>query len=340
MDPVSQGAIGAALAQSASKPEYLRAFAVFGALAGLAPDLDVLIQSSTDPLLFLEYHRHFTHALIFIPVGALIVAGIVFRLWRHPLTFKQAYIASLLGYATHALLDACTTYGTQLLWPFSDMRVAWNNVSVVDPLFTLPLLVCVIISLRRRRPQIAAVGMVWALFYLCLGVWQHDRARNVAIEMASAKGHVPLRLEVKPGFANLILWKSVYEFEGTYYVDAVRVTAKRQWCAGSSIDKLDVAFHYPELDPNSQQARDIERFRWFSNDYLAPFQPHGFIIDIRYAAVPNDINPLWGISVDELADAAQHAQFVPNRRVGPEQTQALLQLLRGTGCRDVTLKQH
>jgi inner membrane protein len=332
LDPVSQGAIGAALAQSASKPEYLRAFAVFGVLAGMAPDLDVFINSSTDPLLFLEYHRHFTHALIFIPVGALIVAGVLFKLWRHPLSFKQAYFAAFLGYATHALLDSCTTYGTQLLWPFSDMRVAWNNVSVVDPLFTLPLLICVIVSLRRRQPRIASAGMIWALAYLSFGVWQYERARDVAYEMALAQGHVPTRLEVKPGFANLILWKSVYEFEGTYYVDAVRVTTERQWCAGSSIDKLDVAYHYPDLDLNSQQARDIERFRWFSNDYLAPYEPHGFIIDIRYAAVPNDINPLWGITIDTDADSKEHAQFVPNRRVGPEQTQALLQLLRGVGC--------
>jgi inner membrane protein len=336
LDPVSQGAIGAALAQSASKPQYVRAFAVFGALAGLAPDLDIFINSGTDPLLFLEYHRHFTHALIFIPIGALIVAGVVFKLWRHPLSFKQAYIAAFLGYATHALLDACTTYGTQLLWPFSDMRVAWNNVSVVDPVFTLPLLICVIVSLRKRRPQIATIGMTWALAYLSFGVWQHERARDVAYDMALAKGHVPGRLEVKPGFANLILWKSVYEFEGTYYVDAVRVTTKSQWCEGSSIDKLDVGYHYPDLNPNSQQARDIERFRWFSNDYLAPYEPYGFIIDIRYAAVPNDINPLWGITIDRNANDKQHAQFVPNRRVGPEQTQALLQLLRGVGCSDVT----
>lgn len=335
MDPISQGAIGAALSQSASKPKTLRAYAIFGTLAGMAPDLDVLISSSTDPLLFLEYHRHFTHALVFIPMGALIVTSVLFRLWRHPLTFKQAYIAAFLGYATHALLDACTTYGTQLLWPFSNMRIAWNTVSVVDPLFTLPLLTCVILSLVKKRPRIAMMGMIWALSYLALGLWQYNRAWSAAQEMALARGHVPQRLEVKPGFANLILWKSVYEHNGTYYVDAVRVVADRQSCPGSSIDKLNVSYHYPELDPDSQQAKDIERFRWFSNDYLAPFEPAGYIIDIRYAAVPNDINPLWGITIDSTADNQQHAQFVPNRRVGPEQTQALLQLLRGVGCNNL-----
>jgi inner membrane protein len=150
--------------------------------------------------------------------------------------------------------------------------------------------------------------------------------------MALARGHVPQRLEVKPGFANLVLWKSVYEYNNTYYVDAVRVIADRQWCPGSSIAKLNVSYHYPDLDPDSQQANDIERFRWFSNDYLAPFEPAGHIIDIRYAAVPNDINPLWGIAVDETADNQRHARFVPSPRISPEQTQALLRLLRGVGC--------
>ena len=77
MDPISQGAIGAAFAQSATSAEKIRAYAIFGCLAGMAPDLDVFIQSSTDPLLFLEYHRHFTHALIFIPFGAALVAAVL-----------------------------------------------------------------------------------------------------------------------------------------------------------------------------------------------------------------------------------------------------------------------
>ena len=74
MDPISQGAIGALVPQVVSRREKLRAFAVLGCLAGMAPDLDVFIDSSTDPLLFLEFHRQFTHALLFIPIGAALVA--------------------------------------------------------------------------------------------------------------------------------------------------------------------------------------------------------------------------------------------------------------------------
>ena len=61
MDPLSQGTVGAAFAQSTANKHNLLKIGVIGFLAGLAPDLDVLIQSSTDPILSLEYHRQFSH---------------------------------------------------------------------------------------------------------------------------------------------------------------------------------------------------------------------------------------------------------------------------------------
>ena len=139
MDPLSQGTVGAALAQSSASKKNIFRISVIGFLAGLAPDLDVLIQSSTDPILFLEYHRQFTHSLFFIPFGSLIVALILFPFVKSSMRMKTVYYASLLGYATHGLLDACTSYGTQLFWPFSNERVTWNNISIVDALFTIHL---------------------------------------------------------------------------------------------------------------------------------------------------------------------------------------------------------
>ena len=138
MDPVSQGTVGAAFAQSSANKINIAKISIVGFLAGLAPDLDVLIRSSTDPVLFLEYHRQFTHSLVFIPFGALLVAALIFPLVKKSLSFKTTYVASFLGYATHGLLDACTSYGTLLLWPFSNERITWNNISIVDPLLTIP----------------------------------------------------------------------------------------------------------------------------------------------------------------------------------------------------------
>ena len=117
MDPISQGAIGAALATAThTRRKKMLTVALLGMLAGMAPDLDVLMQSPTDPLLFLEYHRQFSHSLVFIPIGALLVAWPLFKFFaRKVLTWRETYLACLAGYATHGLLDACTSYGTQFV---------------------------------------------------------------------------------------------------------------------------------------------------------------------------------------------------------------------------------
>ena len=74
MDPLTQGAMGAALPQALSNKKTLWLIGLLGFLSGMAPDLDVLIRSKADPLLFLEYHRQFTHSLVFIPFGGLVCA--------------------------------------------------------------------------------------------------------------------------------------------------------------------------------------------------------------------------------------------------------------------------
>jgi inner membrane protein len=83
MDPISQGVLGASLplsSQADGKSSHLKTVAWLGCIAGMAPDIDVFIQSPTDPILFLEYHRQFTHSLIFIPIGALI-CSLLFHRW-------------------------------------------------------------------------------------------------------------------------------------------------------------------------------------------------------------------------------------------------------------------
>ena len=74
MDPVSQGALGAIFAQTISNKKKILIGSILGCIAGLAPDLDIFIRSSSDPLLKLEYHRQFTHSLVFIPIGALVLS--------------------------------------------------------------------------------------------------------------------------------------------------------------------------------------------------------------------------------------------------------------------------
>lgn len=334
MDPLSQGALAAALPQVAASGDKMRRAAVLGCLAGMAPDLDVFISSQADPLLFLEYHRQFTHALLFVPVGAAVVALLAHPVVaRRVLRWRESYCACLLGYATHGVLDACTTYGTQLFWPFSDYRVAWNHISVVDPLFTLPLLGCVALAAALRRRWLACLGLAWAFAYLLLGAAQQQRAVAAGSALAQMRGHEPVGLSAKPGFGNLLLWKIVYAHEGRYYVDAARAGRRATVCLGESVPTLALARDLPWLAADSQQARDVERFRWFSQGYVAPHpQLPNHVIDVRYSMVPNQIQPLWGIALDPAAGPLAHVRFVAERRTSEEQVAAYFALLRGDGC--------
>jgi inner membrane protein len=328
MDPLSQGLLGASASQSfAGKPGKQRSAMLVGLLAGMAPDLDVFIRSANDPLLFLEFHRQFTHSLFFIPVGALLCTLILYPLLRRTLAFSTTYLYAFLGYATHGFLDGCTSYGTQLFWPVSDVRISWNVVSIIDPLFTLPVLILVWVAFARKKARYARYALVYALVYLSLGVVQRERAESVALALAEERGHIPTRLTVKPTIGNRHLWRLIYEYEGRYYVDAATVGWKKVPIRGASIDKLDVANDYPWLPPDSTQARDIERFRWFSDGFIARNPVNDLMImDVRYSLVPNELKPLWVIQL-KPEEPWQHVDYMNTRDLTPKSRQRFLEML-------------
>jgi inner membrane protein len=333
VDPLTQGVLGAALPQAtAAKGKRVATAGLLGFLAGMAADLDVLIRSSEDPLLFLEYHRQFTHSLIFIPVGGLICALLLHAVLgrKRGLTFRQSWLYCTLGYATHAVLDACTTYGTMLFWPFSEARIAWNTISIIDPLFTLPLLLAVVLAGKRSSPLFARLGLLWACSYMALGLWQRNEAMEMGHALAAERGHTPVRLEAKPSFANILVWKIVYETDDKYYVDAVRAGVAPRVYRGDSIEKLDISRDLHWLEKNSQQARDIERFRWFSNGYIArdPVFPNR-VIDIRYSIIPNELAPLWSIELRPDAASDEHAAYLVHRDAGSGRAQHMWRMLTG-----------
>ena len=334
MDPITQGTVGAAFAQSTANKNNILRIGVIGFLAGLAPDLDVLIRSSNDPILFLEYHRQFSHSLFFIPFGSLIVALLIFPLVKKSMSLKTVYIASFLGYATHGLLDACTSYGTQLFWPFSNERVTWNNISIVDPLFTIPILILVGTAIKTRKKLFSFFAIGWATFYLSLGFVQYERALSTAIELADSRGHNAERLTLKPSFGNLILWKSIYQHEEKFYVDAIRTVRSSTWCSGENIRMFNYQYHLPSLDKDSQQRKDIERFRWFSQDYLGFDKEENLVTDVRYSMIPNKIAPMWGLVIDDQKDINEHAIWWTSRSLDQSQLDLFKGMLSGKKCRN------
>jgi inner membrane protein len=355
VDPLSQAVVGAIAAQSTAKSGELRAATVAGALGGMAADLDVLIRSADDPLLFLEYHRHFTHALAFIPVGGALVGCALWPLLRRHLSLSRLLWFATAGYATHGLLDACTSYGTRLLWPLSDTRVAWNTVAVVDPFVTLPLLALVVaafVARSARRGRVAALALV---VMMGIGLVQRTRADALLSRMIEDHGFVAVRQSAKPTLMNMIVWRGVVQHRGAADGgDTLSAVALRPGLFGphrasvvTSAPRFVLERDLPDLPPDSLLAEDIARFAHFSDGWLvtlddalvkatiddalitddADDERRLLVIgDFRYAALPDAVAPLWAIVVDPRHPEA-HARYVTLRRG------ASGQLLTQLGCR-------
>ena len=333
MDPVTQGAFGAIFAQTISSKKKILVGSIVGCFAGLAPDLDIFIRSASDPLLKLEYHRQFTHSLIFIPIGALIVTLFSRLLFKKYLSWSETYLFSFLGLATHGLLDACTSYGTQLLWPFADERISWNYISVVDPFLTIPVILAIIFAIIMKNKYITLFGIAYILVYLTFGAYQENRAQFVGKSIANLRGHDSKDHTAKPSLGNLFLWKTIYEDDGFYYVDAVRLFSKLEYCQGTKIKKLDLLNDFPELDIKTQQYKDIIRFDWFSQGYLGKVIDKNIITDVRYSAVPNEVDGLWGIRISLDKHNSSHVDWVVNRSNYMEKWKRFFDLLLGKNCK-------
>ena len=125
----------------------------------------------------------------------------------------NCFLACLIGYATHGVIDACTTYGTVLLWPFFNTRIAWSTISIIDPIFTLIIILGLILSIRKSSILLAQLSVLFVVFYLSLGVYQKQRVESEVYQIATNRGHLPERVFVKPSFGNLVVWRAVYLYD-------------------------------------------------------------------------------------------------------------------------------
>lgn len=317
MDILTQGLLGGVLAQTVADKKETKLATIVGVLSGLIADADIFIYSSSDPLLNIEFHRHFTHSLFFIPFGALIAMAILWPFLHKKLSNRRLYLYSLLGYSMSGFLDACTSYGTHLLWPLSDERIAFNVISIIDPVFTLILLVTLVYSLTTKAKHIAQVGLVISFSYMLLGVVQHHRAQSVADDLAKSRGHETTQHVVKPTLANNLLWRSVYIADNRIYVDAIRLGlfSEDKVYIGDSTEKFNAIDHLSKKELSSVLHEDINRFTNFSSGYVAIDKTQPNVIgDLRYSMLPTSIKPLWGIVINKnkLDEHAEYKFFRDN----------------------------
>jgi inner membrane protein len=163
-----------------------------------------------------------------------------------------------------------------------------------------------------------------------VNAWQLQRVENFVEDIAQQRGHTMQDIVVKPSLGNNILWRSTYIANDKIYVDAVRagISAVKHY-PGGEIKLLQQDELREKFPADSVLFNDIQRFTYFSDDYIAWYPGRENVIgDVRYALLPDSIEPLWGIEID--ADQSdQHARFVTFRDNSKSKRDRFWSMLKG-----------
>jgi inner membrane protein len=287
MDSLSQIALGAAVGVAVmGRRTAVWKAAAWGAVAGTLPDLDVLIDHG-DPIRNMVLHRAETHAPFWLTLFSLPFAALVARLSGPWSCWRRWWLAMWLVLVTHPLLDAMTVYGTQLALPFSNHPYGVASIFIIDPLYTVPLLVGGIWALAGRgstRGLAAnAVGLAVSTAYLAWSYGAQQHVQNIARDTLARQGIVAERLLVSPTAFNTVLWR-VLVVEGGRYHEGFH-----------SLLDADDTVHFDPFDQGAALARElppidgVQRIKEFSHGFYKLHQ-HGsriLVTDLRMGQEPD-----------------------------------------------------
>jgi len=330
MDIVTHVLLGATTGYAAGGNRVGRPAALAGAFGAVLPDLDVLLRRAEDPLFAIELHRHFSHSLSFsvlASIGTGLLVHYLFRRGRFGLTVLLVWS----GYLSAILLDACTSYGTHLFWPFSDQRVALYIISIVDPVFTVVLILTLAVGIGRAMPAASMVGLLCCVCYLGTGAIQQHRARTLLAQTISSHHPEMTHTLLKPSFGNIIVWRGLawndHEIVSTAIrpglFSADRVYAGERGRRPSSSQLADWG------QDSARVQHDVRRFERLSGKLLIfhPSRPT-LLGDARFALLPNSLEPLWGLEL-EATDAGDRLNYVTNRNLTQSRQRRFLDMLAG-----------
>ena len=221
MDSLTQIVLGASVGEAVGGRKMGNKAALWGAIAGTIPDLDVFFRFIYSPIDAMHVHRGFSHSFLFALLFAPVLAQLIFYLYKRKYDFKLLLCLSFLAIITHPLLDMFTNYGTQLFWPF-DFRVSLNTISVIDPIYTLPFLIFLLITLFLKkeshlRKKINRFSLILSCTYLLTGCIIKTYIHWNVSEKYSSLNVIPNRTITVPMPLTSFFWFSLAEGKNSFY---------------------------------------------------------------------------------------------------------------------------
>ncbi|MEM9996572.1 MAG: metal-dependent hydrolase [Bacteroidota bacterium] len=315
MDSLTQLALGAACGEAVAGRRVGHRAALWGGVAGTLPDLDILAYPFLDPVGELYFHRGITHGLLFGFVVGPLLGWLIARFYRWRVAragpdpgepLRAATSWRLWGWVgfwalfTHPLADALTIYGTQLYQPFSDTPVSVGSLFIIDPLYTVWLLLGLGVALFLRRDQpwrrrAIVAGLALSTAYAGWSIAAHAWARGQVKAVANAQhaegrtllAALPLTtfgwnvlVDLPPGSA---LYPT--DEEGPVFVAQTYALADEP----GTLDLTEGLFipQNADLLVVAEGSRALETLRWFSRGWYAAEQ-HGdslLVHDLRFGRI-------------------------------------------------------
>lgn len=226
MDSLTQIVLGGAVGELVLGKKVGNKAVLWGAIAGTIPDLDTIPGQFMGTVDQLSIHRGFSHSIVFSILLAPLLAALVYKIYKKKEASRWDWTQLFFwGLFTHPLLDIFTTWGTQLFWPM-EWRIAFHSIFVIDPLYTLPFLCCLLIVLfinrkSKIRSKINKIGLALSSLYLFWSLLAKLTVNHRIENYLEKEGISYISYQSRPSPMNTILWTFNIEqkdkFLITYY---------------------------------------------------------------------------------------------------------------------------
>jgi len=223
MDSLTQIVLGAAVGEAVLGKKVGNKAMLYGAIAGTIPDLDVLARFFVDTVTATEWHRGFSHSIFFSVIFAPIFGWVIWKLNpKSDANWKDWSRLMFWGLFTHPILDAFTTWGTQLFWPFKT-RLAFQNIFVIDPLYTIPFLFFLILTMFQKRTaakrkKYNRLGLLISSVYLALTLILKGFAYQKFTDSLEFQGIVYNEMDIRPAPFSTVLWTANIDTDDAYLI--------------------------------------------------------------------------------------------------------------------------